>query len=179
MTESWERIQKIFLEAADLCLEERARFLEAACAGDPALRDQVESLLAYDGAGEQRIAEALGDTAQSLFESEDITGKRLGAWRVLHEIGRGGMGTVYLATRDDDQFEKRVAIKVVKRGMDTAELLSRFRRERQILANLDHPYIARLIDGGSTPEGRPFLVMEYVEGLPSDVYCRERGLDVE
>jgi len=114
-----------------------------------------------------------------LFESEDVTGTRLSAWRVLQEIGRGGMGAVYLATRDDDQFQKRVAIKVVKRGMDTGELLSRFRRERQILANLDHPYIARLIDGGSTPEGRPFLVMEYVEGRPIDVYCREVGLDVE
>jgi len=178
MSESWERIQNLFLQAVDLCPEERARFLDAACAGDAEMRREVESLLAYDGAGERPIAEALADTAQSLFESENVTGARLGAWRVLQEIGRGGMGAVYLATRDDDQFQKRVAIKVVKRGMDTVELLSRFRRERQILANLDHPYIARLIDGGSTPEGRPFLVMEYVEGQPIDVYCHESGLDV-
>jgi len=179
MSASWKRIQSLFLEAVDLCPEERARFLDTACPDDAEIRRQVESLLAHDGADARRIEEALEDTAQSLLASEDVTGKRLGAWRVLREIGRGGMGAVYLATRDDDQFQKRVAIKVVKRGMDTAELLRRFRRERQILANLDHPYIARLIDGGSTPDGRPFLVMEYVEGRPIDVYCRDLGLDVE
>jgi tRNA A-37 threonylcarbamoyl transferase component Bud32/tetratricopeptide (TPR) repeat protein len=179
MSEGWERIQNVFLEAAELPPDERVRFLDTACARDPELRREVESLLAYDGADARRIEDALEDTAQSLFESEGVTGARLGAWRVLQEIGRGGMGAVYLATRDDAQFQKRVAIKVVKRGMDTAELLSRFRRERQILANLDHTYIARLIDGGSTPEGRPFLVMEYVEGRPIDVYCRELGLDIE
>jgi serine/threonine protein kinase/tetratricopeptide (TPR) repeat protein len=178
MSENWERIQGLFLEAVDLSPEERRRLLDTACAGDAALRVQVESLLAYDGAAHHRITEALGDTAHSLFESEDVTGRRLGAWRILREIGRGGMGVVYLATRDDEQFEKRVAIKVVKRGMDTAELLSRFRRERQILANLDHPYIARLMDGGSTPDGRPFLVMEYVEGRPIDIYCRELKLGI-
>ena len=93
--------------------------------------------------------------------------------------GRGGMGTVYLAERDDEQFRKRVAIKLVTRGMDTAALLERFRHERQILADLDHPYIARLMDGGSTADGRPFFVMEHVEGQPIHVYCRERNLDVD
>jgi len=179
MSEDWERIQSLFLEAVDLGPDERVRFLDSVCQGDGELRREVESLIAHDGAGEQRIAEALEGTAQSLFESEGVIGTRLGAWRVLQEIGRGGMGTVYLASRDDDQFRKRVAIKVVKRGMDTAELLKRFRRERQILAHLEHPYIARLIDGGSTAHGQPFLVMEYVEGRTIDVYCREAGLDVE
>ena len=179
MNENWERIQSLFLEALDLSPEERVRFLDSACAGDEEVRREVESLIDHDGAGDQRIAEALEDTAQSLFESEDLTGTRLGAWHVIREIGRGGMGAVYLASRDDDQFQKRVAIKVVKRGMDTAELLNRFRRERQILAHLEHSYIARLIDGGSTSQGQPFLVMEYVEGRPIDVYCREAGLDVE
>jgi serine/threonine protein kinase len=179
MHDNWERIQGLFLEAVELRPEERARFLDSACQGDAEVRREVESLLTHDSAGDQHIAEALGDTAHSLFESESLTGTRLGAWRVLQEIGRGGMGTVYLAARDDDQFHKRVALKVVKRGMDTAELLSSFRRERQILAHLDHPYIARLIDGGSTPQGQPFLVMEYVEGKSIDVYCREQTLDVE
>jgi serine/threonine protein kinase len=179
MNENWERVQSLFLQAVDLRPEERVRFLDRACSNDAKVRREVESLLAHDGAGEQHIAEALGDTAQSLFEAENLVGARLGAWRVLHEIGRGGMGTVYLAARDDDQFQKRVALKVVKRGMDTAELLSSFRRERQILAHLDHPYIARLIDGGSTPHGQPFLVMEYVEGKPIDIYCREETLDIE
>src|SRR6185437_5957762 len=97
-----------------------------------------------------------------------------GPYRVLSEIGRGGMGSVYLATRGDEQYRKQVAIKVVKRGMDTADVLGRFRHERQILANLDHPYIARLLDGGTTPDGRPFFIMEFVEGRPLQVYCDER-----
>src|SRR5215470_3394854 len=178
MNENWERIQSLFLEALDLSPEERARFLDNACAGDPEIRREVESLIAHDGVGEQAIGEALKHTAQSLFESGDLSGKRLGVWRVLREIGRGGMGTVYLACRDDDQFQKHVAIKVVKRGMDTAELLSRFRHERQILAHLDHPYIARLIDSGNTPQGHPFLLMEYVQGRPIDIYCRQDGLSI-
>jgi tetratricopeptide (TPR) repeat protein len=177
--EKWDRIQDLFLQALDLVPEERTRFLDRACANEPELRPEVESLLAHDGAGEEQIADALEHTVQSLFEAEDLTGTRLGAWRVIKEIGRGGMGTVYLASRADDQFHKYVAIKVVKRGMDTAELLLRFRHERQILAHLDHRYIARLIDGGSTSQGRPFLVMEYVQGRPIDVYCRQDGLDIE
>lgn len=178
MTHNWERIQSLFLQALDLAPAERASFLQAACADDTELRSEVESLIAHDGVTEQQISEALEDTALSLFESENVAGTRLGVWRVLQEIGRGGMGTVYLASRDDDQFQKKVAIKVVKRGMDTAELLNRFRRERQILAHLDHPYIARLIDAGNTPQGQPFLVMEYVQGRPIDVYCRQDGLSV-
>jgi eukaryotic-like serine/threonine-protein kinase len=179
MNSNWERIQSLFLEALDRPPEERAAFLDTACADDAELRREIELLIAHDSTGEHLISNALRDTAKSLFESKDMTGARLGPWRVLHEIGRGGMGTVYLAARDDDEFQKRVAIKVVKGGMDTAEVLNRFRRERQILAHLDHPYIARLIDGGSTSHGRPFLVMEYVEGRTIDVYCREAGLDVE
>ena len=179
MSENWERIQSLFLEALDLPPEERSAFLDTACGGDSELRREVESLIAHDSADEHLIADALRNTEESLFESEDVTGARLGPWRVLQEIGRGGMGAVYLAARDDDEFQKRVAIKVVKGGMDTAEVLDRFRRERQILAHLDHPYIARLIDGGSTSHGRPFLVMEYVEGRTIDVYCREAELDVE
>lgn len=179
MTQNWERIQNLFLEAIDLPPEGRASFLDRACAGDVEVRHQVESLIAHDGTSGQRIEDALEDTAQSLFESENLSGTRLGVWRVLREIDRGGMGTVYLAARDDDQFRKLVAIKVVRRGMDTEELVNRFRHERQILAHLDHPHIARLIDGGNTPQGRAYLVMEYVQGRPIDIYCRQDGLDVE
>jgi len=174
----WNRIQSLFLEAMALAPEQRACFLDTACAGDQEMRREVESLIAHDGTDERPIADALEATAHSLFEWEDLSGARLGAWRVLREIGRGGMGTVYLACRDDDQFRKHVAIKVVAHGLDTAEMLNRFRHERQILAHLDHPYIARLIDGGNTPQGRPFLVMEYVEGQPIDRYCSEQKLDV-
>jgi tetratricopeptide (TPR) repeat protein len=122
------------------------------------------------------VEEAIETEAASLLE-EDFVGQRLGPYRVLKEIGRGGMGAVFLAERSDDEFHKLVAIKVVKRGMDTEELLGRFRRERQILAALEHANIARLIDGGSTPDGRPFFVMERVEGYAIDVHCRERERD--
>jgi tetratricopeptide (TPR) repeat protein len=114
-----------------------------------------------------------------MLQEPSFAGARLGAYRVVREIGRGGMGSVYLAERDDDQFHKLVAIKVVKRGMDTEEVLGRFRHERQILAGLEHAYIARLIDGGTTPDGRPFFVMEKVEGQPVDVYCREHNLNLK
>lgn len=177
--ENWERIQGLFLQAMEMSPGERARFLDSACAGAADLRREVESLIAYDSVAGHNVDEAVEHTVKSLFASEDVTGTRLGAWRVLQEIGHGGMGTVYLASRDDDQFRKVVALKVVKRGMDTAELLDRFRRERQILAHLDHPYIARLIDAGNTPQGQPFLVMEYVQGKAIDVYCGEQGIDIE
>ena len=96
---------------------------------------------------------------------------RVGPYQLEKRIGRGGMGSVWLATRADQEYQKKVAVKMVKRGMDSTEILRRFRMERQVLARLDHPNIARLIDGGSTPEGSPYLVMEYVEGTPIDQYC--------
>ncbi len=125
------------------------------------------------------VASAIGAEAEFLLSASNPVSARLGAYRVIRELGRGGMGSVYLATRDDDQYQKQVAIKVIRHGMDTADVLDRFRHERQILANLDHPYIARLVDGGTAPDGRPFFVMDYVEGRPVDVYCRETGLDVK
>ena len=102
---------------------------------------------------------------------------RLGVYRLIREIGHGGMGTVYLGVRDDDAFQKRVAIKVLKRGMDTDSIVRRFRHERQILASLEHPFIASLLDGGSTPDGRPYFAMEYVEGQPIVDYCDTNRLD--
>jgi non-specific serine/threonine protein kinase/serine/threonine-protein kinase len=104
-------------------------------------------------------------------------GGRLGPYRLIREIGQGGMGTVFLGVRDDDAFQKRVAIKVLKRGMDTESIVRRFRHERQILASLEHPFIASLLDGGSTPDGRPYFAMEYVEGQPIVAYCDRKGLD--
>ena len=105
-------------------------------------------------------------------------GGRIGPYQVVTEIGRGGMGAVYLAVRADDQYHKRVAIKLVKKGMDSEDILARFRHERQILANLDHPNIARLLDGGTTEEGVPYFVMEHIEGVPIDRYCLDRALPV-
>ena len=111
-------------------------------------------------------------------ETELDEGDRLGAWRLLQRLGSGGMGAVYLAERADGHFEQRAAIKLI-RGVPNAETLAHFARERQILATLQHPDIARLLDGGATPGGQPYLVMEYVEGEPIDVYCNERALPLE
>src|SRR5262249_31956530 len=105
-------------------------------------------------------------------------GRAIGPYRVVREIGRGGMGSVYLAARADDAFQKLVAIKVVRVGADSPEFIERFRKERQILATLDHPNITRLLDGGATSDGMPYLVMEYIEGQPIDAYCDERKLSI-
>jgi tetratricopeptide (TPR) repeat protein len=179
-SDRWERVQEIFSEAADLSISDRARFLDHACNGDSGLRMEVESLLREDSTAEAYLDTAIrAEAAAMLAEEPLLAGTRLGAYRVIEEIGRGGMGSVYLAERDDDEYHKRVAIKVVKRGMDTDEVLNRFRHERQILAGLEHPFIARLIDGGTTTDGRPFFVMEKVKGEPINVYCVTHKLDVK
>lgn len=109
--------------------------------------------------------------------SPDPVGPRIGPYTLIREIGSGGMGTVFLAVRNDDAFRKRVALKVLKRGMDTDSIVGRFRNERQILASLQHPFIANLLDGGTTPDGLPYFAMEYVEGQRIVDYCESRGLD--
>jgi eukaryotic-like serine/threonine-protein kinase len=106
-----------------------------------------------------------------------VEGVRIGPYRLVRELGRGGMGTVYLAVRSDDAFQKRVALKVLKRGMDSDAIVRRFRNERQILASLNHPFISGLLDGGTTPDGLPYFAMEFVEGEPIDAYCESRRLD--
>jgi len=172
----WKLVERLFLSAADLPSDEQARLLDQACGGDAELRAEIESLLASDHKDGKRISAAVETEAALLFDPP--TDERIGPYRIIREIGRGGMGAVYLAVRDDDEYHKQVAIKVVKPGMDTAEVLGRFRHERQILANLDHPFIARLLDGGTTAEGRPFFVMDYVEGVPLDVFCRQPSVSV-
>jgi tetratricopeptide (TPR) repeat protein len=179
MPDNWEEVQEIFFAAADLPSADQPRFLEDACRGNPNLRRDVDSLLAADRSHSHDIDVAVQVAAQQVLGADPVIGVRFGPWLVSREIGRGGMGIVYLVVRDDAQFQKQAALKLIRAGMDTAELLLRFRHERQILASLDHPYIARLIDGGTTPEGRPFLVMDYVEGLRIDHWCRDRSLTVE
>jgi tetratricopeptide (TPR) repeat protein len=179
----WRRVEEIVAGALDRAAGDRQPFVAGACGTDAALRAEVESLLAEaDAAGGPPIAAVVADAAARFLhpgEDPDLReGDRIGPYRIVREIGRGGMGTVFLAERDDDQFHKRVAIKLVTRGMDTADLLRRFRHERQILAHLDHPYIARLLDGGSTDDGRPYLVMEYVEGTQVTAYCAARRFGI-
>lgn len=176
----WERIEKLFEEAADLPPETRERFLDDRCGGDTDLREEVLSLFRYasdhDVDQEPVIVEALQAAAASLISDDIAAGNRLGPYRIEKEIGRGGMAVVYLAERADGEFRKRVAVKLIKRGMDTDAMLGRLLQERRILAALEHPSIARLLDGGTTGDGRPWLAMEYVEGLPIDQYCEKHAL---
>ena len=175
----WQHVQDLFLNSVDLPPAERARYLKSVCGDNAELLLELESLHAADQDSEELIEAAVQSEAASLFDSQVLIGERLGIYRIVREIGRGGMGSVYLALRDDQEYSKEVALKIVKRGMDTADVLERFRHERQILANLEHPYIARLFDGGSTMDGVPFFVMEYIEGRPVDVFCRQDALNVE
>jgi serine/threonine protein kinase len=181
--ERWAQIRQIFDGAVERPEVDRAAYLRVTCARDDELRREVESLLSsHQSAGDfldkpaANISEALSGTTRTLVSSsvelpEYPPGYRVGPYELQKCIGRGGMGSVWLATRFDSDFKKKVAIKLVKRGMDTQEILRRFRLERQVLAGLTHSNIAALIDGGSTPDGLPYLVMEYVEGIRIDRYC--------
>src|SRR5580658_6066373 len=174
--ERWQRVEELFFAAAELHGPARAEFLDHACGSDSDLRRETESLLDTDTLTGDSISALIESAATSLLDSDVMEGVLLGSWRIIREIGRGGMGAVYLAVRADDQFDKQAAIKLVKRGIDTDSVLSRFRRERRILAGLDHPNIARLIDGGTSTDGRPYFVMEFVEGIPIHHYCEQRKL---
>jgi serine/threonine protein kinase len=179
--ERWAQIRQIFDGALERSEVDRAAYLRVVCARDDELRREVESLLlSHDSAGDflDKPAASLSSTTQTFISTgvdlqEYPPGHRVGAYELQKCIGRGGMGSVWLATRFDKEFQKQVAIKLVKRGMDTQEILRRFRLERQVLAGLMHPNIAALIDGGSTPDGLPYLVMEYVEGIRIDRYCEQ------
>src|SRR5262252_2487124 len=162
--EDWRRVKEILDEALPLDEAARDAYLEEACGGDARLLAECRALAASDAAAWPML-----DAPSPPFAAEAVSGarsgERVGAYEILEEIGHGGMGTVYLGRRADAAFEKRVAIKLVSAGMDTESVLRRFRNERQILANLEHPHIARLLDGGATAEGRPYFVMEYIEGM--------------
>ena len=175
----WEKIDRLFDEALELEPLARAALLDEACAGDDELRREVESLLkASEKVGSFIELPLLSTRENTDSEFPSLIGQSVGSYRLLREIGRGGMGVVYLAERDDAQFQKRVAIKVVQPGPHSKDLLKRFLRERQILASLDHPNIARLLDGGTTKHGVAYLVMEYVAGTPITRYCDEGNLSI-
>jgi len=167
----WQRLEALFFEALDLAPPARASFLDQACGGDAELRLEVQSLL---NSSEITLADLRRPVEEAAHEIvQDHVGQRIGPYEVVRLLGEGGMGQVYLARRADQQFQRQVAIKLMHAGSGRrSELLRRFRAERQILANLDHPNIARLLDGGITPEGSPYLVMEYIDGLAIDEYCR-------
>ncbi|MGD8869817.1 MAG: protein kinase, partial [Gemmatimonadales bacterium] len=173
-----QRIESLFEAALGQPTAERAAFLSAVCDGDRTERSEVERLLAAHERA-SGILERDGAVLSASVVFESVRDDRIGPYRIVGVAGRGGMGVVHLAERDDGQFRRRVAIKVIRGGPDAIDLHGRFEAERHILASLDHPNIARLLDGGLTDDGRPYLVMEYVEGLPIDEYCRKQRLNVE
>ncbi|MEW6130208.1 MAG: protein kinase [Acidobacteriota bacterium] len=173
--------QELLEAATKISPEARTAFINTHCNNDETLRQEIESLLnLHDKATAVIEADTLSDETRLLGTdmqfADEMTGKRIGAYEVTGELGRGGMGAVYLATRADKQYEKQVAIKIVQRGMENKFVINRFRQERQILAHLDHPNIARLIDGGTTEDGLPYFVLEYVEGKPITAYCDDNRL---
>ena len=190
--ERWQRIKAIVADASDVDETSRAALVARACAGDGPLEREVSSLLesmarvgdrfetprvGFSGAGPILEAVARGDAVDAAG-APPIIGRRIGPYKIRHELGRGGMGAVYLASRVDDEYTQDVALKIIKRGMDTDAIVRRFRTERQILASLSHPHIARLLDGGTTSDGVPYLVMEYVDGEPITTYCDRRTLGI-
>ncbi|HXC72808.1 MAG TPA: protein kinase [Pyrinomonadaceae bacterium] len=174
-------MKTVLSEALDLETGRRRQFLDSACEHDADLRAEVDLLLAHQVDSENDPIEECAADAARFRLAQDVTriGSRIGAYKIVREIGHGGMGTVYLGERDDKQYRQQVAIKLINPGLGGETIRRRFRNEMQILADLNHPNIARLFDGGQTADGVPYLVMEYVEGSPINHYCNDRNLSTE
>ena len=162
---------------------ERRVYLNRACAGDPGLRQEVESLLAAAERAGSFLESPAAGAVEVLREAQDSAegalteqaGDRIGRYRLLEQIGEGGFGVVWMAEQHEP-VRRRVALKIIKLGMDTKEMVARFEAERQALAMMDHPHIARVFDGGATDTGRPYFVMELVQGIPITTFCDVRKL---
>lgn len=179
--ERFRQIKEIFGAALDLPIEKRRSFVAEKCGDDEELLVEINAILDSHDEAEDFIENPAFDSLNNFVLNErdlKLSGKQIGAYRVVRELGHGGMGAVYLCERTEG-FRKQVAVKLIKRGLDTNDIIRRFERERQILAALDHPNIARLIDGGTTDDGLPYLVMDYVEGIPVTEYCAENDLSTE
>ncbi len=175
--ERWQKLKEPFYAALNLTAEERSAFLQKQFGQDPELCREIETLLqAHQNASTFMESSAF---EQVQFNSVDVTPlARVGPYRIVRKLGRGGMGVVYLAFRDDDVVKKRVALKLIRAGMTKESIEQRFFLERQALATLEHPNIARFLDGGFTDDGRPYYVMEYVEGEPIHRFCDSHRLTV-
>jgi eukaryotic-like serine/threonine-protein kinase len=179
--QEWREVKAVLQTALELDPQERVDFLDSACAGQDSVRSEVESLLQSLECGETFLEQPVAiDAADFLVGISPAAGivRRLGPYELLDQIGEGGMGAVYRAVRADGMYNKQVAIKFIRGGLSTDFFISRFKNERQILANLEHPNIARLLDGGITEEGLPYLVLEFVSGVPIDQYCVRRNLSI-
>jgi Serine/threonine protein kinase len=192
----WQKLEEIFNIAAELRADERNSYIDHACGDDLELRIQIHKLIASESkssdfiespiwtdsrfvntSAKKQISRSFDDDDEA-SDIETLIGTRVGPFRLESELGRGGMGAVYLAARDDGEFQQKVAIKLIKRGMDSDFIIRRFRHERQILASFEHPYIARLIDGGTSATGVPYFVMEYIEGQTLYEYCDSKMMDL-
>src|SRR6266852_7875825 len=180
--ERWQRVKELLGPVLELEPSRRTGYLDQACANDASLRKDIELLLAAE---KKAGSDFLNDPALTEAFLEDFTaradiwiGRRVGPYEIVEEIGAGGMGEVYRAVRADDQYRKEVAIKLVPGSQGSSFILNHFKNERQILASLDHPNIARLLDGGTTEDAVPYFVMELIEGRPLLEYCDLRKLPV-
>ena len=177
--DTWAKLDEVFFRALELPVTERAAYLDEACDGDPVFRREIEAVLAGHAAAGGTVD---SDRLLSPVAVEGVgslpAGARIGVYAIESVIGRGGMGEVYRARRADAQYEQEVAIKLMRPGRDTDDLMRRFKTERQILARLQHPNIATLLDGGVTAQGQPYLVMQYVDGMSLTAYANDRGLDL-
>jgi len=180
-------VDAIFSEALERPRHKRDRFVRDRCGDNRELQRRVLELLAAADTPDEALSGPF-DTARealwldSLEESdiagEDLSGQQIDGWTVFKRVARGGLATVYLARRSDGSFDQKAALKVLRRGLDTDDVIARFRAERQILSSLDHPSIARIIDGGALADGRPYLVLDFIDGIPISQYCDRNGLDI-
>jgi serine/threonine-protein kinase len=176
--ERFQQIERLFGAVVDRTGDERRTLLADLAGDDPGLVEEVERLLNADAAAGRFLEEAVESGAAAVLQEGGEIGRRLGPYRLVRELGRGGMGAVYLAERDDGEIRRQVAVKLLHRGLAAAESVARFQTERQILAHLDHPSIARLFDAGTTADGLPYFIMERIEGRPIDIHCEAEGLSI-
>lgn len=177
---SWDQVSQIYDKLSELDRIQREEYYQTHRI-DPELKNEIESLIDLDTLSENYfndLSESI--ISPAIFEISDLppSSGKVYNYKILKKIGRGGMGSVYLAERDDDAYKSRVAVKILRRGLKNQEIIDGFRSERQILAQLNHPNITHLLDGGMTTDGRPYFVMEYVEGKPITEYCDEKKLSI-
>ena len=175
----WERLQELFSQSVDLSDEEQDAFIAREVGEDALLREELIKLLAADrGKSTTPLTHAVGAALERTTHDrrKALLGRVVNNYRLVSILGHGGTGTVYLAERADRQYSAQVAVKIIDTATIHGDLGQRFRAERQILASLNHAYIARLIDAGETAEGQPYLIMEYVHGEPLDKYCEQQTL---